>query len=59
MPSFNPQLTVQELSAQWINPGNVFAILLLLGGEVVARALAQLAGDGFAPVVFSFGIYPS
>ncbi|UNI18549.1 hypothetical protein JDV02_004812 [Purpureocillium takamizusanense] len=44
-----------EFAAQWSNPGDVFSILLLLGGDVINQALAQLAGSGLAPVTFSFG----
>jgi len=41
---------------EWTNPSNyAFTILLLLGGDVVARALAQLAGGKLTPVAFSFG----
>ncbi|XP_044721200.1 uncharacterized protein HRG_06197 [Hirsutella rhossiliensis] len=35
--------------------GDVFSVLLILGGDVVATALAQLAGSGLAPATFSFG----
>ncbi|KAK3650519.1 hypothetical protein LTR56_006224 [Elasticomyces elasticus] len=42
-------------SAQWENPSDVFSVLLILGGDVVARALAQLAGSRITPVAFSFG----
>ena len=43
---------------QWASPTNyAFTILLLLGGDVVARALAQLAGGRIVPVAFSFGTY--
>ena len=42
--------------AEWKNPNNyAFTILLLLGGDVVGRALAQLAGGRLTPVAFSFG----
>lgn len=42
--------------AQWESPSNyAFTILLLLGGDVVSRALAQLAGGRITPVAFSFG----
>ena len=42
--------------AQWVSPSNyAFTILLLLGGDVVSRALAQLAGGPITPVAFSFG----
>jgi hypothetical protein len=43
--------------AQWISPSNyAFTVLLLLGGDVVSRALAQLAGGRITPVAFSFGM---
>jgi hypothetical protein len=43
--------------AQWVSPGNyAFTVLLLLGGDIVSRALAQLAGGRFTPVAFSFGM---
>jgi hypothetical protein len=44
-----------EFLAQWKNPGDVFSVLLILGGDIVARALAQLVGSGITPVAFSFG----
>ncbi|KAJ5887711.1 hypothetical protein N7495_007752 [Penicillium taxi] len=52
---FDALLTSEEFRAQWIHPADVFSVLLILGGDVVARALAQLAGQGLAPVIFSFG----
>ena len=56
--SFNPGLPSGEFTQQWTNPGDVFSVLLILGGDVVARALAQLAGSRLTPVTFSFGVYP-
>ena len=53
---FDPSIATEEFWQQWINPGDVFSILLILGGDIVALALAQLAGAGFTPVSFSFGI---
>ncbi|KAI1204976.1 uncharacterized protein F4807DRAFT_465082 [Annulohypoxylon truncatum] len=53
--NFNPGITSSELSQQWSNPSDVFSVLLILGGDVVARALAQLAGSRVTPVAFSFG----
>ncbi|KAJ5888327.1 hypothetical protein N7495_008368 [Penicillium taxi] len=47
---FDPLLTSDEFRAQWVHPADVFSVL-----DVVARALAQLAGQGLAPVIFSFG----
>lgn len=43
------------LSAQWTNPGDILSVLLLLGPEIVQRAVAQLAGRAVTPVAFSFG----
>ncbi|KAI0095770.1 hypothetical protein GGR51DRAFT_544644 [Nemania sp. FL0031] len=40
----------------WSSPSNyAFTILLLVGGDVVSMALAQLAGGRLTPVAFSFG----
>lgn len=55
-----------ELSSQWENPGDVLSLLLLIGGEVVQKAIAQLFGVYIqptsrspliylTPVAFSFG----
>lgn len=44
-----------EFYSQLVNPSDVFSVLLILGGDVISRALAQLAGSGVAPVTFSFG----
>jgi hypothetical protein len=53
---FNPAAPAAEFVAQLRNPGDVFSVLLLLGGDIVARAIAQLVGPrGFTPVAFSFG----
>ncbi|KAK5309166.1 hypothetical protein LTR70_010549 [Exophiala xenobiotica] len=52
---FDPGDPSRDFWAQWKNPGDVFSVLLILGGDVVARALAQLVGSGITPVAFSFG----
>ncbi|CAG9954297.1 unnamed protein product [Clonostachys rosea f. rosea IK726] len=52
---FDPSLPSGEFFQQWINPSDVFSVLLILGGDVVGRALAQVAGTGLTPVTFSFG----
>lgn len=44
-----------EFSDQWKNLSDVFSIHFILGGDVVARALAQVVGTGLIPVTFSFG----
>ncbi|KAK8920150.1 hypothetical protein VCV18_008985 [Metarhizium anisopliae] len=42
--TFDPGPSSSEFRSQWKNPGDVFSVLLILGGDVVARALAQLVG---------------
>lgn len=51
----NP-IDVAEAS-QWTNSGDILSLLLLVGGDVIQCAIAQLAGDRKLPtlVVFSFG----
>ena len=46
-----------EAKSQWQNPSDILSLLLLIGGDVIQRAIAQLAGDDSlpTPVVFSFG----
>jgi hypothetical protein len=41
--------------SQWRNPNDVLSLLLIIGGDVVQKALAQLSGGYFVPVTFSFG----
>lgn len=53
--AFAPGRPSDAFSAQWRNPGDVFSVLLILGGDIVARALAQLVGSKITPVAFSFG----
>ncbi len=53
--SFDPGRPSGEFWTQWKNPGDVFSVLLILGGDVILRALAQLSGSGITPVAFSFG----
>ncbi|KAE8151309.1 hypothetical protein BDV25DRAFT_152779 [Aspergillus avenaceus] len=57
--------TANELQQQWTNPSDVMSLLLLIGGDVVQKAIAQLVGRtirpfrtcevGITPVAFSFG----
>lgn len=47
-----------EIISQWSNPSDILSLLLLVGGDVVQRALAQQTGGHYplpTPVVFSFG----
>ena len=56
--SFDTGLAAQALSNPWQSPGDIFSVLLLLGGDVINRALAQITGSCFTPVAFSFGTAP-
>jgi hypothetical protein len=47
--------TLVELATQWTNPTDVTSILMVIGGDVVQKALAQTTGNWFTPVCFSFG----
>ena len=51
-----------EFRDQWTRPSDVFSVLLILGGDVVARAMAQVVGSRPTTVAFSFGrpnVFPS
>lgn len=39
----------------WREPSDVLSILLIIGGDVVLKSLAQLSGRKLVPVAFSFG----
>ncbi|TFB04638.1 hypothetical protein CCMA1212_004131 [Trichoderma ghanense] len=52
--AFDAGLPSREFSDQWKHPNDAFSVLLILGGDVVARALAQLVGSHLTPVAFSF-----
>jgi hypothetical protein len=54
-PLYPRQLSSGELLDQLTNPSDIFSVLLILGGDVVWRAIAQLAGPPVTPVAFSFG----
>ncbi|KAK0213732.1 hypothetical protein IW262DRAFT_1279926 [Armillaria fumosa] len=47
--------TSQAIRGTWQNPSDTLSILLIIGGDVVLKALAQLAGGTFTPIAFSFG----
>ncbi|KAL4780666.1 hypothetical protein BJX76DRAFT_360650 [Aspergillus varians] len=52
---FDPGATSDSFRDEWANPANyAFTILLLIGGDIVNRALAQLVGGWVSPVAFSF-----
>ena len=43
------------MASQWANPSDITAVVMIIGGDVVQKALAQTTGCLFAPVCFSFG----
>jgi hypothetical protein len=45
----------QVFRRQWSNPNDILSLLLLLGPNIVQRAIAQLSGNSVTPVAFSFG----
>jgi hypothetical protein len=64
--SSNPSGPDNQLRSQWSNPGDILSLLLLMGGDIVQKALAQFVGVSFhffhrgprfmiTPVAFSFG----
>ncbi|KAI0367092.1 hypothetical protein BV20DRAFT_970967 [Pilatotrama ljubarskyi] len=56
VPSTEPYFAAEK--ASWRSPDDILSILMIIGGDIVQRAVAQLAGSGpwhFAPVAFSFG----
>ena len=44
-----------QLRLQWQSPSDILSLLLILGPEIVQRALAQLVGPRYVPIAFSFG----
>ncbi|KAK6856540.1 hypothetical protein PG995_006727 [Apiospora arundinis] len=48
-------LTSFEFAEQWSNPTDVTTVLMIIGGDVVQKALAHTAGCVYTPVCFSFG----
>nr|POE83378.1 hypothetical protein CFP56_69385 [Quercus suber] len=53
-----PADTATRLNAQWRNPQDIFTILMIIGGDIVKVALAQVCAGPvpyLTPVSFSFG----
>jgi len=49
------QSTQTLLSTQWENPSDSLSVLLVIGGDIIQKALAQFSGCRLVPVAFSFG----
>lgn len=56
MPGANS--TASVLGSQWTNPSEVTTVLMIIGADVVQKALAQTTGCWYTPVCFSFGWVP-
>ncbi|KAK7446996.1 hypothetical protein VKT23_014209 [Stygiomarasmius scandens] len=52
---FSRDMTSQTFRSTWQNPTDTLSILLIIGGDIVLQALAQLSGRTVTPVAFSFG----
>ncbi|KAI4115807.1 MAG: hypothetical protein LQ338_007802 [Usnochroma carphineum] len=53
--SSRQQTYFRGLVRGWSKPGDVVALLMIINGDIVQKALAQLAGPRLVPVAFSFG----
>ncbi|KAK4066218.1 uncharacterized protein Triagg1_8050 [Trichoderma aggressivum f. europaeum] len=49
------KLLQNDFRDQWTNPSDIFSLLLLVGGDVIQKALAQFTLNRFRPMAFSFG----
>jgi len=54
-PDTSAESTSDQLSAQWSSPSDALSLLLLIGGDIVQKALAKTAGGPLTPICFSFG----
>lgn len=50
-----PRDPPSQVRKQWSHPSDILSLLLIVGPDVIQRALAQLAGTSVTPLVFSFG----
>lgn len=46
---------VSLLKGEWAAPADVLTVVMIIGGDIVQVALAQLAGGWYTPCPFSFG----
>lgn len=44
-----------EFATQFRSPAEILAVLLIIGGDIVQKAIAQLSGGWITPISFSFG----
>ena len=55
-PEVKPREAFPGVKQQWQNPNDLFSVLLIVGGDIIQRAIAQLCSPYyFTPVAFSFG----
>jgi hypothetical protein len=55
IPLNNSTNWAEMLATQWLTPSDALSVLLLLGPDIVQRAVAEQAGRSITPVAFSFG----
>jgi hypothetical protein len=55
---YDSAATSTGFANQWQHPREAFSVLLLLGGDVVQKALAQSTGGRLPVPSFSFGMSP-
>ncbi|USP81486.1 uncharacterized protein yc1106_08760 [Curvularia clavata] len=55
MNSTSSPSTASQLRGQWTNPSDVLSLLLIIGGDIIQKALAQTTAGHIPPVCFSFG----
>jgi len=55
--SLSPNSWQSAIKGQWQEPHDIFSLLLIIGGDIIQKAIAQLAGGPYpvTPVAFSFG----
>lgn len=53
--SDEPTTVAGFLENQWRNPSDILSVLMLLGPDIVQKAIAQTSGRAITPVAFSFG----
>jgi len=51
----NRKTASQQFLAQVRNPSEIFSVLLIIGGDMIQKAVAQMTGRKVTLVAFSFG----
>lgn len=51
----HPKAYFRGVARGWKSPGDVGSLLMIVNGDIVQKALAQISGPRWVPVAFSFG----